>query len=156
MTTSTEDAGRPLPLRPWFGSFVLIVGAYVMVALVSVLNGTPKKLPGVALGFPLLLHLERAGAVLAAIGAVLVVARLAWLGELPNQLGNIGYASFERRHEFEQSAAELRQHVEVRFDRFEQDREADVQSTEEALRLTRSELAELDRRLSTVETQEAG
>ena len=66
------------------------------------LYGTPAKLPGVALGFSMLLHLERAGAVLAVVSVVAIFAYMTSLGHLPSQFGNvIGYPVADRQHELE-------------------------------------------------------
>jgi len=68
---------------------VLLFG---LACTVSVLSGTPPKLPGSALGWSPLLHVERAGAVLAAIGVVWLVGWRALHGHFPIKFGNVEYA----------------------------------------------------------------
>ncbi len=86
----SDQASGPL-LERWHGWFIVIPGLCIACFVFSVLYGTPAKLPGVALGFPVLLHLERAAAVLAVIAVVSIFAYMTSLGYLPSQLGNIGY-----------------------------------------------------------------
>ena len=62
----------------------------VATICVSVLEGSPRTLPGIALGSPVLLHAERAPAALAVViagGSVLVQARR---GRLPLELPTTG------------------------------------------------------------------
>jgi hypothetical protein len=49
----------------------------------------PARLPGLALDLPLLLDLERATAILAAVGSVLIFAVFTSRGYLPTLLGNM-------------------------------------------------------------------
>ncbi len=130
------------------GWLVVIPGMYVAGLVASVLYGVPAKLPGVALGLPALLHLERAAAVLAVIGVVSIFAYMTSLGHLPSQLGNIGYAVVGRQHELEQHVAELRQGFEERLAPLEQSRQAGDQTLE----LVRGDLARVGRRLVVLET----
>src|SRR3989442_15985922 len=66
----------PDPMSPRRGWLFVILVAYAVAFLVSVLYGTPRKLPGVALGSPFLLELERAAAILGAFSTVLIFAQL--------------------------------------------------------------------------------
>jgi hypothetical protein len=52
----------------------------------------PARLPGTALGWAFLFNVERASAVLAVIGTVLLVGWRATHGEFPIRFGNIEYA----------------------------------------------------------------
>jgi len=73
----------------------LLGTAALAAALVaSVVSGTPENenLPVVALGWPLLLHAERAAALTALLGLVGLVLWRAGRGELPVRFGNIEYA----------------------------------------------------------------
>ena len=85
------------PLKPSWWWFVLISASYAAALVASLCYGAPKHLPGIALGLPVLLHLERAGAMVAVVAAVAVVAYLTRLGHLPTQLANVGYADLESR-----------------------------------------------------------
>jgi hypothetical protein len=96
---------RETPLTPSWWWFVVIAVAYAAAVTLSACYGTPQHLPGIALGLPVLLHLERAGAVTAVIAVVATVAYLTKLGHLPTQFGNVGYADIESR----QKAGEDRQ-----------------------------------------------
>src|SRR5689334_22877313 len=74
-----------------------IAGATVffLTLLASFLAEGPKKraLPDVALGWPLLLHLERAAAATAIVGVVSLVIWRAGRGEFPQRIGQIEYAT---------------------------------------------------------------
>ena len=87
------------PLKPSWWWFVLISASYAAALVASLCYGAPKHLPGIALGLPVLLHLERAGAMVAVVAAVAVVSYLTRLGHLPTQLANVGYrtSSLARR-----------------------------------------------------------
>jgi hypothetical protein len=52
---------------------------------------TPKHLPGASLGWVFLFHVERASAVLATIGIVLLIGWRAMHGEFPVKFGNVEY-----------------------------------------------------------------
>jgi len=61
-------------------------------AVLSASAGTPEELPGLALGWPLLLHLERAVVLVAGLGIVVLVGARATMGRFPIRLGQIEYA----------------------------------------------------------------
>jgi len=72
-----------------------MLGAGVAVLLiaaicVSVLEGTPRTLPGVALGSPMLLHAERVLALVGVVIAALSVLAQAVRGRLPVELSTSG------------------------------------------------------------------
>jgi hypothetical protein len=94
---------------------VVIPLVYACAFVGSVLYGTPAELPGVALGLPLLLDLERAAAVLAAFALVSIFAILTSRGHLPTRFGNVGYPDIGRQHELEQRVAELNRRLNRRF-----------------------------------------
>jgi hypothetical protein len=98
--------GRKTPLPPSLWWFWIVVAVYVACVGVSVGIGAPRNLPGIALGSPLLLDLERGGAGFLAIAAVFVFAWLTRLGHLPSQLGNVArYSSTDPvRQEIAQQA----------------------------------------------------
>jgi hypothetical protein len=54
--------------------------------VVSLIEGSPERLPGVALGSDVLLHVERAAAIFAILVALMSVLREAARGRLPTQL----------------------------------------------------------------------
>jgi hypothetical protein len=92
MISVTSTPHRAALLPRWRGWLIVIPGIYMACFVTSVLYGVPAKLPGVALGFPVLLDLERAGAVLAMAAVVSIFAYMTSLGHLPSQVGNvIGY-----------------------------------------------------------------
>jgi hypothetical protein len=71
---------------------ILIVAAVFGVVLwLSDRYGVPDKMPGAALGWPLLFHILRASALLAALGVVLLVGWKALHGEFPVKFGQIEY-----------------------------------------------------------------
>lgn len=67
---------------------LLLVAALV----ISLLEGSPERLPGVALGSDVLLHVERAAASFAIAVAILSVLTQAARGRLPTQLSTAGLA----------------------------------------------------------------
>lgn len=70
-----------------------LVAALFASAICSSTRATvPHLLPGVALGWEALFHVERAGAILGAIGVVLLIAWRALSGEFPIRFGNVEYA----------------------------------------------------------------
>ena len=70
---------------------VLVIASAVFVALVmSAAGGTPSELPGVALGSPALLHLERALVVGAAIAGSSIFLTRGWAGYFPSKLSTTG------------------------------------------------------------------
>jgi hypothetical protein len=123
---------------------------YVGGFVASALYGTPSKLPGVALGFPVLLHLERAGALLAVVSVVSIFAYMTSLGHLPSQFGNvIGYSVADRQHELEGLTAELDRRIERRLVPLEEGKRA----SDEVLPVIAEQLTALDRRIDALETK---
>jgi ABC-type transport system involved in cytochrome bd biosynthesis fused ATPase/permease subunit len=80
----------------YLGPLVVLVLAAVVVTLVE---GTPDRLPAVALGSTVLLHVLRAGALFAIGFVVATVVARAGAGRLPTQLSTsgIGYDAEETR-----------------------------------------------------------
>lgn len=88
--------------------------ALVLLSLAVVLSssaGTPNELPGVALGWPLLLHLERAVVLVAGLGLVVLVGARATMGRFPFRLGQIEYAMERMTTEFGTAAQADRQRL---------------------------------------------
>jgi hypothetical protein len=77
----------------WRVAVATLVWAVAVTA--SYLYGHPAELPGISLGWPFLLHLERGAAVLAAIGIVAIVGSRALKGELPLKFWQFEYAPKE-------------------------------------------------------------
>jgi hypothetical protein len=75
-------AGRRLALL----LAAVIAGAIV----VTLVEGAPSRLPGVALGSAVLLHVERAGAIAAIVVALATILTQAARGRLPTQLSTAG------------------------------------------------------------------
>jgi hypothetical protein len=142
--------GDMVPGGRWWWS---LIPAYALVALVSVRYGMPSKLPGVALGFPALLDMERAGALLSVAGIVFVVAYMTSHGYLPTQVGNflrysvIASKVSRRQQDLEDTRLGYIEDIERRL----MPMEAAEASTDEALKATLNELDDVVRRLSRLE-----
>jgi RNA polymerase sigma factor (sigma-70 family) len=67
-----------------------VVVALVAAFIGSLIYGTPTQLPGVALGWPLLVHVLRAGFAAALVGAVAVIVMNLWRGQLPTKVSTAG------------------------------------------------------------------
>lgn len=95
-------------MKPGF-SLVLKVAAVGLVLALAVYasaeSGTPKQLPGVAMGWDALFHVERAGAILGAIGLVVLIGWRAMHGEFPVKFGNVEYAVKEAASEAKELGA---------------------------------------------------
>jgi hypothetical protein len=74
----------------------LVFGPFAGAVYLSTQATVPEILPGIALGWDALFHVERAGAMLGAIGVVLLIAARALAApEFPVRLGSIEYAAKE-------------------------------------------------------------
>lgn len=147
LTKRPQQSGR---LRPWRGWLLVIPVAYGIAVVLSVLYGTPTKLPGVALGLPALLDMERGTALLAAIAAVWIFAFLTSRGDLPTGLGNLTYPPrVSREHELELRVAELGEVLDKRLTLVEQGKA----TADEALPILTRELLDLRERLHAIERQ---
>jgi hypothetical protein len=89
-----------------------LVAKVIVVALVlglavyaSTEAAVPKQLPGVAMGWTALFHVERAGAILGAIGLVALIGWRALHGEFPVKFGNVEYAVKEAASEAKELGA---------------------------------------------------
>lgn len=67
----------------------------------STAQGTPGELPAASLGWPALLHVERASALIGIAAAVLLTGVRALNGRLPVRLGQIEYSAEEREQEID-------------------------------------------------------
>ncbi len=144
LTEAPEGEELLRPSRAWL---LAIPSVYVVAVVGSALYGTPAKLPGVALGLPLLLDLERAASVLAVTAGVLIFALLTSRGHLPTQFGNVAYPAMGRQQESTRHIIELDQRLERRLVPLEDG----VRANDEALRLVARELKELTGRLDALE-----
>jgi hypothetical protein len=70
----------------------LVVALFAAAIYLSTQAAVPDLLPGVALGWAALFHVERAGTMLGAVGVVLLIAWRALSGEFPIRFGNVEYA----------------------------------------------------------------
>jgi hypothetical protein len=82
-------------------------GAVVAVVLVAAIYAStravvPFRLPGVALGWTALFHVERTGALLGAIGVVVLIGWRSLSGEFPIKFGNVEYETKEAAAEAEE------------------------------------------------------
>lgn len=75
------------------GAILLIV--FAAAVYVSTRASVPASLPGVAMGWTALFHIERAGAMLGAIGIVALIGWRALSGEFPMKFGNVEYPAKE-------------------------------------------------------------
>lgn len=109
-------------MRRSAGSWLIAgLGAPLLAALVvSVVEGAPARLPGVAMGSVVLLHAERAAALFALLLAVLTVLSHAANGRLPTQLGTTGLSydapslvNADAVHALQREVDKLRQDVDV-------------------------------------------
>lgn len=92
-----------------------LVALFGLVVWASYRHGVPEPLPDVALGWALLLHLERAAAALAVVGVVILVGLRALRGDFPIRVGQIEY---EAKDAATGMAATLTSH-EARLERIE-------------------------------------
>jgi hypothetical protein len=91
---------------------VLPLAALLAAAVaVSLTEGAPERLPGVALGSHVLLHVERAAAIFAIVVAVASVLREGGRGRLPTQLTTAGLA-----YEADVAAAEAAERLQGQLD----------------------------------------
>lgn len=74
------------------GRALLVLAVFVAVALISDAQGVPDRLPGAALDWRLLFHVERAAALLGGIGVVLLIGWRATHGDFPIKFGQVEYA----------------------------------------------------------------
>jgi hypothetical protein len=132
------------------GRTVAVYGLPVVLVCACSFGATPSKGAALSLGFPILLHLERAGAVLAVVSVVSIFAYMTSLGHLPSQFGNvIGYPVADRQHELERLTAELGRRIERRLVPMEEGKRA----SDEVLPIIAEQLTALDHRIDAVETR---
>jgi hypothetical protein len=96
----------------------IVKGAVVLVVFAAALywsarSAVPEPLPGVAMGWTALFHVERAGALLGAIGIVCLIAWRALSGEFPIKFGNIEYETKATAAEAKKVSALQEQRIRV-------------------------------------------
>lgn len=84
---------RPIP------AVALLGGATVL----SSSAGTPNELPGIALEWPLLLHLERGLALTGGVAMAVLVGVRATMGQFPFRLGQLEYAIKEMADQYDET-----------------------------------------------------
>jgi hypothetical protein len=92
------------------GAVLLVFGAAIYV---STRASTPDPLPGVAMGWTSLFHVERAAALLGAVGIVALVGWRALHGEFPIKFGNIEYPAKQTAAEAGEVSALQEQRIRV-------------------------------------------
>lgn len=73
----------------------IVVAMFAGVVYASYQQSVPKKLPGAAFDWVFLFHVERAAALLATVGVVLLVGVRAMRGEFPIKFGQVEYPAKE-------------------------------------------------------------
>lgn len=88
---------------------------FVLSLAGTLVGGTPTRLPGIALGSPVLLHVERVIALFAALFLALVVLVRAFQGRLPTELSGRGvkYSERETTEEIRDSTATALENLET-------------------------------------------
>lgn len=89
----------------------LLVALFALVVWASQRHGAPQPLPDIALGWALLLHVERAAALLAVTGAVMLIGWRALQGDFPSRLGQIEYTVEEAATRARTAAATLEERL---------------------------------------------
>jgi hypothetical protein len=100
---TSEDFFRDPILRT-----IVLLLVFALAIYASTKASMPEELPGVAMGWTELFHVERAGAMLGAIGIVLLIGWRALKGEFPIKFGNVEYAAKEAAAEAKE-ASELQE-----------------------------------------------
>jgi hypothetical protein len=88
------------------------VALLTVAVMLSSAADTPNELPGVTLGWPLLLHLERAAVLVAGSALLMLVGVRATKGQFPFKFGQIEYA-------VEQAATRMNRTVDLHEQRLE-------------------------------------
>jgi hypothetical protein len=95
------------------GKTLLVIAVLAAAVYASTKAGTPKELPGVAMDWEALFHVERAGALLGAAGVVLLIGWRALAGEFPIKFGNVEYAVEDAAADAKQATAAQEQRIRV-------------------------------------------
>jgi hypothetical protein len=100
---SGSGEGTRLWSKGWRAGLILLVFAAAIYE--SAKHGEPSPLPGPALGWVALFHVERAAVLLGAAGIVLLIGWRAIHGDFPIKFGNIEYAVKDAAAEAKQASA---------------------------------------------------
>jgi hypothetical protein len=92
---------------------LVVLTIFAIAVAASLKAGTPAVLPSAALDWTALFHIERAAAVLGAIGLVLLIGWRAMSGEFPIKFGNVEYAVENAATKAEQAAEEQEHRIRV-------------------------------------------
>ena len=83
----------------------VVSAVFAIAVYISTRAAVPAPLPGVAMGWTPLFHVQRAGVLLGAIGIVGLIGWRALSGEFPIKFGNVEYAVKEAAAEAEEVSA---------------------------------------------------
>lgn len=95
------------------GKGAAVVAVFAVAVCANSQAAVPEPLPGVALGWTALFHIERAGAILGAIGIVALIGWRALSGEFPIKFGNVEYAAKEAAAEAEEISESQERRIRV-------------------------------------------
>ena len=95
------------------GKGAIVVAVFGAALYCSTRAAIPEPLPGVAMGWTALFHVERAGALLGAIGIVALISWRALSGEFPVKFGNVEYAAKEAAAEAEEISESQERRIRV-------------------------------------------
>jgi hypothetical protein len=109
--TRDQPGQESLRKQGWRAAALLLVFAGAIFA--SSRAGVPADLPGVAMDWSMLFHVERAGAFLGAVGIVLLIGWRALKGEFPIKFGNVEYAPEEAAAEAKEASELQEQRIRV-------------------------------------------
>lgn len=92
---------------------LLLAVAMAAAVAVTLIEGTPGRLPGVALDSAVLMHAERAGALFALVVAIVSILAQAMHGRLPTQLstGGLAYGTGDFAGDATDTVADLQRQV---------------------------------------------
>jgi hypothetical protein len=96
-----------------------VVALFGAAVWLSYAHGAPAALPGAALGWDLLLHVERASVLLGTVGVVLLVGWRALQGEFPIRFGNVEYAAKSATVELDETSEDFDERISLLEDSFE-------------------------------------
>jgi hypothetical protein len=93
------------------GQVLIVSTVFVVAVLASALAPTPQELPSIAFGWTLLLHFERAAALLALLGGTSLILWRATEGRYPVRFAQIEYEPREVDEEIWDAIERLDKHI---------------------------------------------